>query len=131
MLPGMSDHQRTAFAEGNSANSYDDRGHTGEREAGPAFSSPPVLAFGCQNATALLVELRRRERRPSCGLPTCLAHGRSPASRLESDLDVAASLEALSCTTPVTGVDLDHDEVLRQLAEDKNVVVSGARRDLW
>ena len=60
MLPGVSDNQRVSSAD-TGVDSDDDRG----RRNGSALwldPSPPVLAFGSQNVTALLVELRRRER---------------------------------------------------------------------
>jgi hypothetical protein len=59
MLRGVSDNQRASSAD--DVDSDDDRG----RSSGVASwldPSPPVLAFGSQNVTALLVELRRRER---------------------------------------------------------------------
>jgi hypothetical protein len=59
MLRGMSDNQRASSAE-TGVDGGDDRA----RSSGVASwldPSPPVLAFGSQNVTALLVELRRRE----------------------------------------------------------------------
>lgn len=60
MLRDVNDHQRGASAQ-TAGGSDDDRPCC----RGSAFwpdPSPPVLAFGSQNMTALLVELRRRER---------------------------------------------------------------------
>lgn len=60
MLRGVSDIQRAPSAQPG-VNSNDDRGR-GSRLAFRVDPSPPILAFGSQNVTALLVELRRRER---------------------------------------------------------------------
>jgi hypothetical protein len=60
MLRGVSDHQRASSAQ-TGGDSDDDRGR-GSGWAAWLDPSPPVLAFGCQNVIALLVELRRRER---------------------------------------------------------------------
>jgi hypothetical protein len=60
MLRGVSDKQRASSAE-TGVDSDDDRGR-GSGVASWFDPSPPVLAFGSQNVTALLVELRRRER---------------------------------------------------------------------
>lgn len=60
MLRCVSDNQRVSIAE-TGVDNADDRG----RRSGSASwhdPSPPVLVFGSQNMTALLVELRRRER---------------------------------------------------------------------
>lgn len=98
MLRGVSDHQHAVSAE-SSAASDSGRGRVAGREPGPAPSPAPVLAFGCQNAIALLVELRLRERRHSCRISTCVDRGQPPAAVSERDPDVIISPEALRHTT--------------------------------
>jgi hypothetical protein len=86
MLRGVSDKQRASSAE-TGVDSDDDRG----RSSGLASwfdPSPPVLAFGCQNATALLVELHRRERLSLWRCRACLP--RTPWTSTGAEQDPAS-----------------------------------------
>jgi hypothetical protein len=64
-----------------------------------APSAPPVLAFGRENLTAVLTELRRRERRPVFHFPACVDHGALPTDGSTWDLDTSCSPGAVSHTT--------------------------------
>jgi len=61
MLRAVSNNERASSAETGVDSGDDRRPRSGL--ASWLDSAPPVLAFGSQNLTALLVELRRRERR--------------------------------------------------------------------
>ncbi len=98
MLRGVSDHQHAASA-GRSGTGATGPGRVSGREPATDPSPPPVLAFGSQNAIALLVELRLRERQRPCRFPTCLARGQSPAALSEQDLEVINPPEARRHTT--------------------------------
>lgn len=81
MLRDVSDNQRVSSAQ-TGVDSDDDRG----RRSGSASwldPSPPVLAFGSQNVTALLVELRRRERLAAWRCRAWLAPARWPPTRAD------------------------------------------------
>jgi hypothetical protein len=98
MLRGVSDNQRASSAD--DVDSDDDRG----RSSGVASwldPSPPVLAFGSQNVTALLVELRRRERLALWRCRAWLAPAQGPLTGAEQDLasnpPVGAPVPATDC----------------------------------
>ncbi len=86
MLRDVSDNQRVSSAE--TVDSDDDRGRRSS-SASWVDPSPPVLAFGSQNVTALLVELRRRERLAVWRCRAWLAPAKWPST--DADLPLPAT----------------------------------------
>jgi hypothetical protein len=84
MLRAVSDNQRASSAE-TGVDSGDDRGRS-SAAASRLDPSPPVLAFGSQNVTALLVELRRRECLAVWRCRLWLAPAQWPLTGAEQDL---------------------------------------------
>lgn len=84
MLRGVSDNQRASSAQ-TGVDSHDDLGR-GSGLAPWLDPSPPVLAFGSQNVSVLLVELRRRERLAVWRCRAWLAPAQWPSNGADQDL---------------------------------------------
>jgi hypothetical protein len=97
MLGGVSDSQRAASAE--DSGDYPEPRNAGGQASPADPGTAAVPAFGCQNAIALLVELRHRKRLAPCQITTCLQPGQPPSADWHQEIVLAEPPEARRHTT--------------------------------